>query len=189
MNNDLSVSGIGLRPSDREVQSGFTLFELIVVIVIISVLAATFLNRVLYYQEQAEKTAMVGVAAAIQTALILQYGRMMIHGQEAEAPTLAVENPMNWLQKKPENYAGEFYAPTPASVHAGNWIFDLKSRELIYIPSMTGHLAPGRDGYKWVRYKVILEYDSAHTPAGRTDESRSFAGVLFDQVEPNLWSS
>jgi prepilin-type N-terminal cleavage/methylation domain-containing protein len=181
-------NGFSQVASVRNPQSGFTLFELIVVVVIISILAATFLNRVMYYQEQAEKTAMVEVAAAIQTSLILQYGQMLIHGREREVSTLAVENPMNWLLKKPPNYAGEFFAPTPASVHSGNWVFDLKSRELIYIPSLTGHLAPGKDGYKWIRYRVALKYEPAYGASGGTANPREFIGVLFEQVEPNLWS-
>ncbi len=183
MNNDLQIS-----PA-RTSQSGFTLFELIVVIVIISVLAATLLNRVLYYQEQAERTAMVEVAAAIQTALVLQYGQLMIHHREAEIPALAVENPMNWLLKRPANYAGEFFAPTPTSVRSGNWVFDLKSRELIYIPSSTSHVAPGNDGYKWIRYRVSLRYDLDHNPTSKPLDTKEFVGALFDQVEPNLWTS
>lgn len=178
---------VGIR--SRNSQSGFTLFELIVVISIISVLAATFFNRVLYYQEQAEKTAMVEVAAAIQTSLIMQYGRMLIHGRENEVSTLAAENPINWLLKKPPNYAGEFFAPTPSSVHPGNWVFDLKSHELIYIPSLTGHLTPGKDGYKWIRYRVSLKYDPVYNPSGSAEKAKEFIGVLFEQVEPNLWSS
>jgi hypothetical protein len=48
-------------------------------------------------------------------------------------PTLAQDNPMTWLQQKPRNYAGEYYDPTPGAVAPGHWMFDLKSRDLIYV--------------------------------------------------------
>ena len=178
------------RTRTRRTLSGFTLFELIVVIVIISVLAATFLKRVLYYQEQAEKTAMIEVAGAIQTALILQYGHLLANGRESEVSALAAENPMIWLARKPGNYAGEFFAPTPASVHSGSWVFDLKSRELIYIPALTGYVTSGKDGNKWIRYRVSLQYDPAYSASGRAaNNNKEFSGILFEPVEPDSWSS
>src|SRR5450756_2966318 len=66
-------SGVGLtqfsllHPSLRSPRSskGFTLIELIIVITIIVVLMGLFLNRALFYMEQAEKTAMEQVAGSI----------------------------------------------------------------------------------------------------------------------------
>ncbi|MBW8079196.1 MAG: prepilin-type N-terminal cleavage/methylation domain-containing protein, partial [Gallionella sp.] len=90
--------------SDR----GFTLFELVVVIIIIAILAGLFLNRVMFYQELAEKTAMEQVAGTVQSALTMQYGKILTRGQASDIPAMAIDNPMHWLQRKPRNYAGEF---------------------------------------------------------------------------------
>ena len=116
---------------------GFTLIELIVVIIIIVVMMGLFLNRVTFYQEQAEKTAMEMVAGAIQSSLTMQYGQIMTRGKPSDVAALAQDNPINWLQKMPKNYSGEFYDPTPRSVESGRWMFDLRSRELIYVPPNT----------------------------------------------------
>lgn len=164
---------------------GFTLIELIVVIVIIATLFTVFLNRVWFYQERAEKTAMVEVAGAIQSALVMQYGSLLVQGREADIVALAADNPMNWLAKKPRNYAGEFYEPTPLSVAPGNWMFDLKSHELIYVLNRSDYFIPGKDEKKWIRYRVNLMNDSV--PGAASKATKQLAGTLFDPVEPYQW--
>lgn len=164
---------------------GFTLIELVVVVTLVVVLIGTLLNRVWFYQEQAEKTAMVQVAATLQNALVMQYGSLMTHGQESKVSELVLDNPMNWLSKKPHNYAGEFYDPTPRSVAPGNWVFDLKSRELIYVVDRGEHFVPGKDGNKWVRYHVRAAYEQI--PANQGKKEKVLTGILFEPVEPYEW--
>lgn len=169
---------------------GFTLIELVVVIAIIVILAGLLLERVWFYQEQAEKAAMEQVAGALQTALILQYANLLTHGRESEAKTLTTENPLRWLLQKPANYAGEFYDLTPASITPGNWAFDLKSRELVYVPYRAEYFTPGADGNKWVRYHARLDYDVRVLPAkgGKPPASeQTLAGIVFEPVTPFQW--
>ncbi|MES1981595.1 MAG: prepilin-type N-terminal cleavage/methylation domain-containing protein [Pseudomonadota bacterium] len=162
---------------------GFTLIEVVVVITILVVLYTVFLERAWVYQEQAEKTAMVEVVEAIQSALVLKYGHMMVRGAESEAGVLATENPMTWLAKQPRNYAGEFYDPTPLSISPGNWMFDLKAHQLIYMPSRTDNFVAGPDGQKWIRYRVNLVYD----PPASAQPGKMLVGTLFEPVAPYRW--
>ncbi len=165
---------------------GFTLIELIFVIIIISVLMGLFLNRALYYQEQAEKTAMEQVADAIQSALTMQYGKILTRGQPGDVQALAQDNPMNWLQKKPRNYAGEYYDPSPLAVDSGNWTFDLKSRDLIYVPRNSNYFKPDKDGKKWIRFHIVLNYDVARLPSLR-NATPELTGILFEPLVPYSW--
>lgn len=164
---------------------GFTLLELVVVVSIIAILGSVLLNRIWFYQEQAERAAMEQVAGALQSALTLQFGRLMVRGRETGASVLATENPMNWLARKPANYEGEFYDPTPQSVPAGSWMFDLKSRELIYVVDRSEYFTPGRDGVKWVRYRVNLVYEDA--PGEGAKGNRAIAGAVIEPVESYVW--
>ncbi|OGS97028.1 MAG: hypothetical protein A3H31_05955 [Gallionellales bacterium RIFCSPLOWO2_02_FULL_57_47] len=144
------------------------------------------MNRVLFYQEQAEKVAMEGVAGAIQSALILQYGQIQTRGKPSDVAALADDNPMNWLQKKPVNYGGEFYDPTPLSVKSGNWVFDLKKRELVYLLRNDGHFKPGRDGKNWIRFHVAAYHEPSRLPSLQK-APRELTGLLFEPVEPYSW--
>lgn len=165
---------------------GFTLLELIVVITIIVVLMGLFINRVLFYQEQAEKTAMQQVEGAIQSALMLQYGQIMTRGNAADIATLVEVNPMNWLQKKPLNYAGEFFSPTPLQVDSGNWTFDLKSRELVYVLRNSEHFKPGADGNDWIRFHVVAQSEASPLPS-LSKRPANLTSLLFEPVEPYSW--
>jgi general secretion pathway protein G len=179
----LSLQSSVLSPQSSK---GFTLIELIVVIIIIVIMMGAFLNRALFYQEQAEKTAMESVAATIQSALTMQYGQIMTRGQSSDTAALAQDNPMSWLQKKPGTYSGEFYDPTPLAVAAGNWVFDLKSRELIYVLRNTSYFKPGKDGKKWIRFHVAVSYEASRLPSLH-DAPPELTGTLFEPVEPYSW--
>lgn len=165
---------------------GFTLIELIVVIIIIVVMMGLFLNRALYYQEQAEKTAMEQVAGTIQSALILQYGQVMTRGKSSDVAALVQDNPMNWLQKKPNNYSGEFYDPTPLAVESGNWVFDLKSHNLVYVVRNANYFKPGKDGKKWIRFHVVTYYEASRLPSLQAAPPE-LTGAVFEPVEPYSW--
>jgi prepilin-type N-terminal cleavage/methylation domain-containing protein len=165
---------------------GFTLLELVVAITIIVVLMGLFLNRALFYMEQAEKTAMEQVAGSIQSALTMQYGQILTRGKPTDVAALASDNPMNWMQKKPRNYAGEFYDPAPQSVAPGNWVFDLESRDLIYVIDRADHFKPGRDGKKWIRFHVVVNYEPSRLPSLQ-NAAPELTGILFEPVGRYSW--
>jgi prepilin-type N-terminal cleavage/methylation domain-containing protein len=167
-------------------QTGFTLLELIIVIVIIVTLMALFMNRMAFYQEQAEKVAMEDVAGAIQSALTLQYGKLLTRGKPSDVAALAEDNPMNWLQKRPGNYAGEFYEPTSQSVEPGNWVFDLKTRDLVYLIRNADNFKPGNDGKRWVRFHVVTYYEPSRLPSLQ-NAAPELTGLQFKPVEPYSW--
>jgi len=176
------------RRADSFTQSskGFTLIELIVVIIIIVVLAGIFLSRVPLYQAQAEKAAMQQVEGALQSSLVLRYGALMTRGvaNERELSILATDNPINWLQKMPPNYKGEYYDPSPRSVAPGNWMFDLKSRELIYVIDHADYFKPGKDGKNWIRFRVHVDYEKI---LGRPESGKELVSTLFEPIEPYHW--
>ena len=156
------------------------------VITIIVVLMGLFLNRGLFYMEQAEKTAMEEVAGTIQSALTMQYGQILTRGKSSDVAALAQDNPMNWLQKRPRNYAGEFYDPTTLSVESGNWVFDLKSRDLVYLVRNGDHFRPGKDGKEWIRFHVTINYEVSRLPSLK-NAPPELTSIVFKPVDPYSW--
>ena len=167
-------------------QRGFTLIELVIVVTLIVVLMALFFNRALFYMEQAEKTAMEQVAGSIQSALTLQYGQILTRGKPSDVAALAQDNPMNWLQKKPRNYSGEFFDPSPLAVESGNWVFDLKSRELVYVVRTANYFKPGKDGKNWIRFHVAINHGKSRLPSLQ-NAPPELTGIVFEPVEPYSW--
>ena len=163
-------------------ERGFTLFELVVVVIIILMLIVFFLDRARYYQEQAEKTAMEVIIGTIQSSLTLQYGQVITRGKPSDVAALMQDNPINWLQKKPLNYAGEFYDLTPLAAEGGNWAFDLKSHHLVYLLRNSNHFIPGTDGKRWIRFHVVVDYlPSLH------NQPPEPTGIAFEPIEPYSW--
>lgn len=166
-------------------QAGFTLFELIVVVCIVALIAGILFNRLRLYEEAAEKAAMQQTAAAIKSALQMRVASYMISGRDNEIEKLRNENPVNWLQEKPANYDGEFYADAYARVRPGSWYFDLTRRELIYVINLGDNFKPGPDARKWVRYRVRIGYEEV--PGQGAPPRKVLSAVSFAPVQPYAW--
>lgn len=181
----IARAGRGVASSSRRAH-GFSLFELLVVLCVIGILFALFANRIIFYQELAEKSAMEATVGNLQSTLNLQFSQIQTRGQPSDVDMLLIDNPVKWLQKPPSNYAGEFYDATPSSVAPGHWLFDLKSRELIYVMQHTEHFHPNATGRFWVRFHAVRQ-DQKSVLASLQDAPRQLTALLFEPVEPYAW--
>ncbi|MBO7911445.1 type II secretion system protein [Vibrio splendidus] len=73
-------------------QGGFTLIELVVVIVILGILAVTAAPRFLNLQDDAKESALQGLAGAMNGASGIVFGKSAIAGLEASAAASITEN-------------------------------------------------------------------------------------------------
>ncbi len=81
-------------------QGGFTLIELVVVIVILGILAVTAAPRFLNLQSDARESSLQGLKGAIDGASGIIYGKAAIDGIETKAPgsDVKVEDVFSWLR-------------------------------------------------------------------------------------------
>jgi type II secretory pathway pseudopilin PulG len=166
--------------------TGFTLFELILVIVLVAVFSGILLSRFLMYQEAAEKAAMEQTAGAIRSALNMRMAALVARGRTDEIPKLAALNPFTLLADKQWNYAGEYYDIAGSDIAPGSWYYDLKNKELVYLVDRGAHFVPGKDGGKRVRYRVNLVYNDS-LPGGRSVAGAEVGGIAFREIEPYVW--
>ena len=87
-------------------QHGFTLFELIVVILLVGVFMSFAIDRMLRIQIDAERVSVQQTIATLKSAVILQVGEMVVNNGINSIATLENTNPMNYLQELPYNYSG-----------------------------------------------------------------------------------
>ena len=72
-------------------KNGFTLIELVVVIVILGILAVTAAPRFLNLQTDAKNSALEGLKGAIESGLAIGYSKLAINGLESEAYITSIE--------------------------------------------------------------------------------------------------
>jgi prepilin-type N-terminal cleavage/methylation domain-containing protein len=110
---------------------GFSLVELLVVVIAVGILAGALLERVLPLIGRAQRAAFVQLRVDLQTALLLEAAERITRGEAATLPSLADANPMTLLLSPPANYLGSFARP-PENVPAATWYFDEHSHRLVY---------------------------------------------------------
>lgn len=138
----------------RDGQYGASFVEFAVSMALMGIFVGVLLERALYYQEYAEKTAMESTAKNIRTGLRYKVADLILANRESEITTLADESPMTWLGERPPNYMGELDS-APVDEPKGQWYFDKRNRELVYTVSNRRHFSPSSYRDFGIRYRVM----------------------------------
>jgi general secretion pathway protein G len=156
---------------------GFSLLELVVSLTLVAVLIGVFLDRALYYREQAEKSAMEQVAQDLRASVGLRVAELALENRFKELAALADENPMELLARKPQNYLGVLAGPEAQEVITGNWYFDKTSKEVVYCIDLGENFTPDEKGRKRVAWHIVLIPGAQGLPQW----------ARFELVQPYRW--
>ena len=127
-----------------------------IALLLVSVLIGVFLDRALYYREQAEKSAMEQVALDLRSSVNLRVAELVLESRFADLIPMAAQNPMDLLARKPQNYLGVLKETGVQEVVTGNWYFDSKSKEVVYFVDSGRYFAPDDQGRKRVAWRIRL---------------------------------
>lgn len=119
-------------------QSGLGKFEFLVVVAVIGFISWLGLERLTYLQVLGEKTAVETTILNIQTGLRYASAGHIIRGEERRIAEMVGSNPVQWLEKPPQDYVGE----CAGELGTGRWCFEPSSRELRYRPRLGLGLQP-----------------------------------------------
>lgn len=122
-----------MKPPLARLQHGRSWFELGVVAAVIGVIGWFWIGAVLELQAQGEKTTVDLTIRNMRTGLQLQMTDLMIQNRAKEIPSLAGQNPVQWLAQPPDHYLGEVDR-TPQDPPPASWYFDRRIRALVYVP-------------------------------------------------------
>jgi prepilin-type N-terminal cleavage/methylation domain-containing protein len=170
-------------------ERGFSLLELLIVIVIISVLLVVAIDRLLMLRFEAERATVQTVLGALRSALYIEFAAAAAKGEIKRMDTARGSNPMLHLAEKPEGYAGEFYGPDPKVFEPGTWYFDLRDRTLVYVVRFPQQFVTPLAGPPRLRVVVEPDYDDADRN-GRFDPGRDpVRGLKLVPLEPFFWKT
>jgi general secretion pathway protein G len=170
-----SKEGLALKPS-----RGFSLLELVVSLTLAAVLVGVFLDRALFYREQAEKSAMEQVAQDLRSSVNLRVAELVLDNRFSELAALPAQNPMDLLVRKPENYLGVLEGTGMQELVTGNWYFDKSSKEVVYFVDLGQNFTPDERGRKRVAWHVVLV-------AGTGSRQDLPQWARFELVQPYRW--
>jgi general secretion pathway protein G len=159
-------------------QRGASLLEFGVAVAVIGILMTILLQRIWYYQDEAEQASVQLTVANVRTALEIKVMQGRLPGRSVDLTILAEQNPFNLLIDKPVNYAGEYFSPADSDVAKGNWYFDRSNKTLVYLLNIRNSFGDAQ--LKRLKFKVKLlrlPYSPAK-PSGTPDT----LGVAFEQV-------
>lgn len=166
-------------------RAGFTLFELAVVICIVSIVATILVGRVERLQAAAERAQMESVLGALRSGLTLQAAQAVAQGRQAELIALIGTNPMESLLEPPPNYLGEVELAATTEVPGGSWYFDRTLGLLVYRVRHESYFASDLAGPARARFKFqLMESEPAH---GLRMDPHGVRGITLAAVEPYRW--
>jgi general secretion pathway protein G len=160
-------------------QRGANLLEFVVAVVVVGVLMTILLQRVFYYQGEAERVAVEHTIANLRSALEIKVTQGKLPGGSIDLATLTEQNPLNLLKNKPSNYAGELFNPTDSEIGKGNWCFDRSDKTLIYLLNNANSFGDAQS--KRLKFKVKF-LRLPHRPA-KPSGTPELTGVAFEQVK------
>ena len=170
-------------------RAGFSLLELLIVVVIISVLLVVAIERLLALRYEAERVTVQSVLGALRSALYIEFAAAAAQGQLARIEGAAGSNPMLRLAEKPEGYAGEFFGADPALFEPGTWYFDTRERALVYVVRFPELFVTPLSGTPRARLAVEPDYDDLDRN-GRFDPGRDpVRGLRLTPLEAFHWKT
>ncbi len=173
----------------RRCERGFSLLELLIVIVIVSVLLVVAIERLLALRFEAERATVQTVIGALRSALYIEFVGAAARGELKRMDSARGSNPMAQLAEKPEAYIGELYGPDPAVFEPGTWYFDLRDRTLVYVVRFPQQFVTSLSGTPRLRLRVEPDYDDIDRN-GRFDPGRDpVRGLKLVPLEAFFWKT
>ena len=173
----------------RAERRGFSLLELLIVIVIVSVLLVVAVDRLLLLRFEAERATVQTVIGAIRSGLYIDFAGAAARGDLKRMDSARGSNPIAHLAEKPEAYIGEFYGPDPKVFEPGTWYFDLRDGVLIYVVRFPQQFVTSLSGPPRLRLAVEPDYDDIDRN-GRFDPGRDpVRGLKLVPLEPFFWKN
>jgi prepilin-type N-terminal cleavage/methylation domain-containing protein len=179
--------GSSFDPGPRE-SLGFSLIELVLVIVIISLLMVFAASRLMALRVDAERVAMEVVLGTLRSALGIKVAETLVKHEMAALGALEGSNPMDRLAELPTNYLGEFDKPNPSELKSGNWYYDRGSRALVYVPQHVTYFTGGMANPPRARFAITLVYADKNKNCVWDSGVELVEGVRLTALEPYRWT-
>jgi prepilin-type N-terminal cleavage/methylation domain-containing protein len=154
MQSPHTINGAGRLSGQR----GFSLFELVVVVLLVGVLMSFAIDRLMRMQVDAERVSVQYVIGALESAINLQVAEIVVRQGLDAVRSLEDRNPMSFLSKTPANYIGASDDDATDWQRGSGWYFDLDKKILVYTVNNTDYFRSSVEGRPRIRLQLKLIY-------------------------------
>lgn len=149
---------------------GFTLIELVVIIVVLGILAAVAIPKLFSVTKEAEIAAVDTMVSNLESAMSIYVARQYTNGG-----IISSHNPFDDLSNVPQNYVGVNDPVNPVNTPNGKWSFRPSGNWIMYNPkaSITGGWQSG--GERFIIYQVQPVIDGIDTVGLRLSTTAAYA--------------
>ena len=169
-------------------QQGFTLLELVVVIIIISGLLYVAIDRLLKLEVSAERAALTQVIGNINSALGMVISKHIVQNDIAGLREYIDSNPMDLMAQTPPSYLGSYHGKPRHMVKGVNWYYDKDSHTLVYVSGSPEYLRSDGPEKSVIKLKIFPVYDD-NNRNGRFDTGDTLVGLKLAATAPYHWSN
>lgn len=173
----------GMRGGAGKYQRGFTLFELVVYILVVSIVFTAGFRRFSEFPSGAERANFQAIMMQLKAGVNMQMMNSIARGDWNELE-IDGSNPMDLMLETPVNYIGEFSLVDPAAMPERVWYFDNVRGELVYLANDSEGLFAIVDGVReptdQIRFRITAKYRNGE---------RRWEGLQLEAVIPYDWEA
>ncbi len=167
--------------------SGFSLLEIIVVVIIVSILFTFALSHLFKWRITAERSSFKKLTSEMSGALKLEVSSHYAKGRLQDIVKLLGSNPLNYAIEKPQHYIGEKTTPNLTELNPGDWVYDTSKKILIYRVRYPEHFSTKLPGIKRIELKISLLYTDIDKNSKFNLGVDAIEGLRLVSTEPYAW--